>query len=71
MAERPFPLPPVVQRSAVVAPDKELEDYARDCVRLAQLTDIPEIREPLLQMAREWMAAAMGEPKAHEGDRHH
>ena len=58
--------------SAVVTPDKELEEYARDCVRLAQLTDIPEIHERLLQMAREWMAAAMDEPKTLEGqDRHH
>jgi len=49
----------------------ELEEYARDCVRLAQLTDIPEIHERL-QMAREWMAAAMDEPKTPEGqNRHH
>jgi hypothetical protein len=35
--------------------------YARDCVRLAQLTEDQEIREQLMKMAREWMAAAMGE----------
>jgi hypothetical protein len=44
-----------------VASDQEMESYARECVRLAQLTDDSNIREQLLQMAREWMAAAMHE----------
>jgi hypothetical protein len=38
---------------------KELEDYARECVRLAGLADSQELREKLLAMAREWMSAAM------------
>ena len=38
--------------------DKEMEGYARDCVRFAYLTDNPDMRESLLQLAREWMAAA-------------
>jgi hypothetical protein len=38
-----------------------MEGYARECVRLAQLADDPKLRERLLQMAREWMAAAMHE----------
>ena len=42
--------------------DQEYVDFARDCVRLAQSADSPELRERLLQMAREWMAAAMHEP---------
>ena len=49
-----------------MASDQEMEGYARECVRLAQQTDDPTIREQLLQMAREWMAAAMDEEKAPE-----
>jgi hypothetical protein len=41
--------------------DKRMEDYARDCVRLAHRISDPVLRERLLQMAREWMAAAMHE----------
>jgi len=44
-----------------MASDKEMEGYARECVRLAQLADDQQVRERLLQMAREWMAAAMDE----------
>jgi hypothetical protein len=63
VAERSFVLPPVIYglRSATVASDQEMESYARECVRLAQLTDDPNIREQLRQMAREWMATAMHE----------
>ena len=39
----------------------EFEEYARDCVRLAQQADAPELREQLLAMAREWMEAMMKE----------
>ena len=41
--------------------DNECFDYARDCVRLANMADNPELREQLLKMAREWMAVAMKE----------
>ena len=42
-------------------PDK-MDDYARDCVvRLANRVDDKVLRERLLQMAREWKAAAMYE----------
>ena len=41
--------------------DEESVDYARECVRLAGLTADQEIRDQLLNMAREWMAAAMHE----------
>ena len=44
--------------------DKEMEGYARECVRLAGLSDNPDLREELLQLAREWMAASMGERDA-------
>ena len=38
----------------------EFETYARDCVKLAEQPDAPpEVREQLLQMAREWMKASM------------
>ena len=38
---------------------KEYEDFARDCVRLANQADSPEVREKLLNLAREWMHAVM------------
>jgi len=41
--------------------DKECVGYARDCERLADRTNDPELRERLLKMAREWMAVAMKE----------
>jgi hypothetical protein len=45
-----------------VIPDKKMDDYARDCVvRLANRVDDTVLRERLLQMAREWKAAAMDE----------
>jgi hypothetical protein len=45
-----------------VIPDKKVDDYARDCVvRLANRVDDKVLRERLLQMAREWKAAAMDE----------
>ena len=38
----------------------DFETYARDCVKLAEQADAPpELREQLLQMAREWMQAMM------------
>ena len=46
--------------------DKDIESYARECVRLAQLTTDPQIRERLFQMAREWMAVAMQQENAPE-----
>ena len=44
-----------------MATDKELEQYAHDCIRLAGMTDDPAIREPLLKMARDWMEVARAE----------
>jgi hypothetical protein len=45
--------------------NKEMEGYARECVRLAGLTDDPALREELMKMARLWMEAALDEqPKA-------
>ena len=44
--------------------DSDCVGYARDCARLATLTTDEQIREQLLQMAREWMAVAMHEEKA-------
>ena len=38
---------------------KEFEGFARDCVRLAERADTPELREKLLSLAREWMRAVM------------
>jgi hypothetical protein len=38
---------------------KEFEEFARDCVRLAEQADTPMLREKLLNLAREWMHAVM------------
>jgi hypothetical protein len=38
---------------------KEFEEFARDCVRLAEQADTPELREKLLNLAREWMRSVM------------
>ena len=43
---------------------KDFEDYARDCVRLAEHMNSPELREKLLQQAREWMHAVIDEEDA-------
>jgi hypothetical protein len=43
---------------------KDFEDYARDCVRLAEQVDCSELREKLLQQAREWMHAVIDEEDA-------
>ena len=36
-----------------------VEEFARDCVRLAEQADTPELRAKLLNLAREWMRAVM------------
>ena len=46
---------------SAMATESECIEYARECVRLAGLTDDPDIRDRLLEIARDWMAAAMGE----------
>jgi hypothetical protein len=61
VTDRPIALPPVTE-SASMTTDKECMEYARECARLAGLAD-QQIRDQLLNMAREWMSAAM-----HEGD---
>ena len=38
---------------------KEFEEFARDCVRLAEQADTPALREKLLGLAREWMQAVL------------
>jgi hypothetical protein len=43
----------------VVGSAKEFEEFARDCLRLAEQADTPELREKLLNLAGEWMRAAM------------
>jgi hypothetical protein len=47
-----------------MAADRECVDYAHECMRLAGLTDEPEIRDQLCALARQWMAAAMHERAA-------
>src|SRR5262249_33899951 len=49
-------------RMSIPIPDEKMDDYARDCVeRLASRVDDRRLRERLLQMAREWKAAAIKE----------
>jgi hypothetical protein len=43
---------------------KDFDDYARECVRLAEQVDSQELRDKLLQQAREWMLAMMAEEDA-------
>jgi hypothetical protein len=40
---------------------KEFEDFARDCVRLAGQAENPELRDRLLEIARDWRQAAKDE----------
>ena len=42
-----------------MAPHGKCVEYARECVRLAGLSEDQQIRDRLLDIAREWMAAAM------------
>ena len=42
-----------------MATAQECMDYARQCVHLAELTGDSELRDHLLTLARNWMAAAM------------
>ena len=50
-----------LREQAVSGPAHEFEEFARDCVRLAEQADTPELREKLLNLAREWMQAVMDE----------
>jgi hypothetical protein len=43
-----------LREQAVSGPAHEFEEFARDCVRLAEQADTPELREKLLNLAREW-----------------
>jgi hypothetical protein len=45
--------------AVVLSPAQEFEGYARECVRLAALATDPPIGGQLLEMAREWMNAAL------------
>ena len=44
--------------------DQECVNYARECVRLAELTQDLQLRDHLLKIARDWMATAMHEDDA-------
>jgi hypothetical protein len=41
-----------------MATDQECLDFARECVRLAAMTSDQDMRDHLLTLARQWMAAA-------------
>jgi hypothetical protein len=46
-------------RNPMSKPAEDFEEFARDCVRLAEQADTPALREKLLGLAREWMQAVM------------
>ena len=43
----------------MLSPAQEFESYARECVRLAALANNPPVVEQLIEMAHEWMNAAI------------
>lgn len=51
-------------RSPMSGSAKEFEEFAGDCVRLAEQANTPELREKLLNLAREWMHAVMDDEDA-------
>lgn len=44
-------------------------DLARECVRLARVTDDPDLRHELFVIARQWMALAIEEEDRHQNAR--
>ena len=50
-----------------MAADQECVDYARECVRLAELTKDLQLRDWLLTTAREWMATASKTKRSRAG----
>ena len=47
--------------------DSICHNSARECIRLARMSDDPELRYELFEMARQWMALAMEEEHRPEG----
>jgi hypothetical protein len=41
--------------------ESEFDGYARECMKLASQADTWELREAMIDMAREWMQAIMDE----------
>jgi phosphopantothenoylcysteine synthetase/decarboxylase len=46
--------------------DKKSMAHARECVRLAGLTDDQEVRDQLIALARDWIVAARRKKKKEE-----
>jgi hypothetical protein len=52
----------LLEACAMPGTAKGFQEYAQDCVKLAEQPNTPhELREQLLQMAREWMRAVVDE----------
>jgi hypothetical protein len=47
-----------------LASDEECMAHARECVRLAGLTDDRKVRDQLLDLARGWIVAALRERRS-------
>ena len=43
-----------------MATDRRMEEYASECVRIAEMAADPIIRKKMLEMAGHWAAAAAG-----------
>ena len=48
--------------------DKKSMAHARECVRLAGLTDDQEVRDQLIALARDWIVAARKEKEEDDDD---
>ena len=48
--------------------DKKRMAHARECVRLAGLTDDKEVRDQLIALARDWMIAARKKEEEDDDD---
>jgi hypothetical protein len=42
---------------------RKYHTYARECLRLAETADKPDVREKLIELSRVWMDAALNEEK--------
>jgi hypothetical protein len=51
---------------AIMASGQECVGYARECVRLAEMTSDQDVRDHLLTLARQWISAADSEGRTAE-----
>jgi hypothetical protein len=44
---------------------KKYHAYARECLKLTETADTPDIRQRLIELSRVWMEAALNEERRH------